>query len=88
MRGKWLYWEGRHVNATALAREFNINPSTFINRLNRGLSVAEAIAYQPPTLWGKLTPDEDRLYKKIRRNAGRDETLRAIGRGDLVGGKP
>lgn len=38
-----VFYAGKHWNATELAREYGIVPSTFRRRLVKGLSVADAL---------------------------------------------
>lgn len=38
-----VYYQGKHYNATELAREHGVVPSTFRRRLSKGLSVEDAL---------------------------------------------
>ena len=41
---RWITWNGETWRLCALAAEYNLNPKTLSNRLDRGLPVQRALA--------------------------------------------
>ena len=83
-----ISWRGQKVTIAEAAREVGLPRVTVSSRLGRGWSIADALSVKRKhgAFRHLLTVDQQRAYDRIRKDATQADTLKAIGRADLVRG--
>jgi hypothetical protein len=81
-----IEWRGQQMTIADAARAAGLPRVTVSSRLGRGWTTADALSASRKhgAFRHLLTPDQRLAYDRIRKDATQADTLRAIGRADLV----